>query len=576
MNLPQTMRAIVCAVIVALCAVGFTLQVNGSGGEVKPRETAGNTRQKPASKTAGGAVGAASRITAEQLKDYLDFIASDELEGRDTPSRGLDIAAKFIALNLSRWGLKPAGDQGGYFQRIPLRRYRIDAAQTSLKLNDQGFNCGDDFLALPTKYAGTASGQLVYAGDGWMIKAKNINAYHGVDVKGKIVIATDAGMPPGASGADLIGKIGESWDSLSTYTRRNGAAGIIYIPSRDTLANWERHRQERLAQSRLAALSFEEPGGLEELLTYPRFPIVIASTTLANALLRGEGRDVAEFFARNSVGQLPPPFALDPDKKLSITVGLKSEDASAQNVVAVIEGSDPTLKHEYVTVGAHYDGWVSPPTGAAQPDTIYNAADDNGSGTVALLSMAEAFMRARRPKRSILFIWDAGEERGLLGSYHFTANPPIPLDKIVAHFNIDMIGRTRRGDGAPSDEETAGPNEVFVIGPRSMSTDLSELVDRVNLSYLNLKLNYRYDNVNDMRFFPRSDHAPYLQQGIPVISWFTGSHVDYHRPSDSSDKIDYRKMERITRTIFVAAWSLADAARRPRIDRPLPPGVGRK
>ncbi len=213
--------------------------------------------------------------------------------------------------------------------------------------------------------------------------------------------------------------------------------GIIYIPSRDTLANWERHRQARLAQSRLAALSFEEPGGMEELLTLPRFPVVIASEALANALLRGEGRDVTEFFARNAEGQLPPSFALDPNKKLNITVGLKSEDASAQNVVAVIEGGDPALKHEYVTIGAHYDGWVGPPS---QPDAIYNAADENGSGTVALLSMAEAFMRAPRPKRSILFIWDAGEERGLLGSYHFTANPPVPLDKIVAHFNIDMIG----------------------------------------------------------------------------------------------------------------------------------------
>ncbi len=525
--------------------------------------------------------GAAELITAEQLKDYLDFIASDELEGRDTPSRGLDIAAKFIALNLSRWGLKPmgdraAGDQRSYFQRIPLRRYRIDAAQTGIEFNGQRFNCGDDFLASPTKFAGTASGQLVYVGDGWMIKAKNINAYHGVDVKGKIVIATEEGYPPGVSGADLIGKIGESWDSLSTYTRRNGPVGIIFIPSRNTLANWERRRQERLAQSRLAALSFEEPSGVEELLTYPRFPIVIASEALANALLRGEGRDPAEFFARDGAGRLPPSFALDPNKKLSITVGLKSEDASAQNVVSMIEGGDLALKHEYVTIGAHYDGWVGSPTGAAQPDTIYNAADDNGSGTVALLSMAEAFMRAPRPKRSILFIWDAGEERGLLGSYHFTANPPVPLDKIVAHFNIDMIGRTSHGSGAQADEGLLGPNEVFVIGPRSLSASLSELVDRANLSYLNLKLNYRYDNVNDMRFFPRSDHAPYLRQGIPVISWFTGSHEDYHRPSDSADKIDYRKMERITRTVFFTAWSLADAAGRPRIDKPFPPGVGSK
>ncbi len=574
MNLQPVIRAAACAAIVATLLV--------SAGWFTTRPVAGQETKEQTLR------GAAERVTAEQLKDYLDFIASDELEGRDTPSRGLDIAAKFIALNLSRWGLKPMGDQAtgdrrSYFQRIPLRRRRIDAAQTSLDLNGQRFNCGDDFLPFPTKFAGTVSGQLVYVGDGWMIKAKNINAYHGVDVKGKIVIATDVGMPPGAGSADLIGKIGEDWDSLSTYTRRNGAVGAIYIPSRDTLANWERQRQARLAQSRLEALSFDEPGGLggmEELLTLPRYPLLIASEALANALLRGEGRDVKEFFARDDAGRLPPSFALAPGKKLSVTVGLKSEDAGAQNVVAMIEGDDPALKHEYVTIGAHYDGWVAPSSGASgeaiRADTIYNAADDNGSGTVALLSMAEAFMRGPRPKRSILFIWDAGEERGLLGSYHFTANPPVPLDKIVAHFNIDMIGRTRRGAEAPGNEDGTEPNEVFIIGPRSMSTDFSELVDRVNNSYLNLKLNYRYDNANDMRFFPRSDHTPFLQQGIPVISWFTGSHEDYHRPSDSADKIDYRKMERIARAIFFTAWSVADAARRPLIDRPLPPGVGGK
>lgn len=581
MNLPQTMRVIVCTAIVALCAAGFTLKVNGSGGGIKYDGTAGNTQQKPASRTAAAAVGAAEHITAEQLKDYLDFIASDELEGRDTPSRGLDIAAKFIALHLSRWGLKPVGDQvagdgKSYFQRIPLRRDRIDPAQTSLKLNDRRFSFGDDLLALPTGFAGTTGGPLVYVGDGWMIKAKNINAYQGIDVKGKILIANNAGLPPGVSEADLTGTLGEDWDYPLTYARRHGAAGIILIPSRDSLANWERQRQARLEQTHLAALSLEEPGGPELVLSWPRVPIITASGALTRSLLGGEGRDPAEFFGRNAEGKLPPSFALDPNKKLSITVGLKSEAAATQNVVAMVEGSDPVLKHEYVTIGAHYDGAVGPTTGAAQPDGIYNAADDNASGTVALLAMAEALMRAPRPKRSILFIWDAGEERGLLGSYHFTVKPIVPLDKIVAHFNIDMIGRTRNGEATAANEGLAGPDEVFVVGPRSLSTSLSVLVDAVNRSYLNLKLNYRFDNVNNEHFFPRSDHVPYLQQGIPILSWFTGLHEDYHKPSDSADKIDYRKMEKITRTLFVTAWSLADAAKRPLIDQPLPQGFGKK
>lgn len=277
--------------------------------------TAGNKQQKPASKAAAAAFDAAAHITAERLKDYLDFIASDELEGRDTPSRGLDIAAKFIALSLSGWGLKPvgdqaAGDQRSYFQRIPLRRDRIDAAQTSLKLNDQSFNWGDDFLTIPTSFAGTAGGPIVYVGDGWMIKAKNINPYQGIGVKGKILITTNLGLPPGVSEADLSGTLGESWDYPLMYARRRGAAGIILIPSRDRLANWERQRKVRLEQSHLAAPSLEEPGGPELALAWPRVPIVIASAALTNALFRGEGRDPAEFFERNAEGLPTRPTRL--------------------------------------------------------------------------------------------------------------------------------------------------------------------------------------------------------------------------------------------------------------------------
>jgi hypothetical protein len=565
MNLQQTGRAIAGAAIVALCAAGFMLRANDLGGGSKQAGEVGDTRQNPASKSA-------AHITAEQLKDYLDFISSDELEGRDTPSRGLDIAAKFIALHLSRWRLKPMGDAGTYFQRIQLRRDRIDQAQSSIKLNDQSFTCGDDFLTLLSGFAGTKIGPLVYVGDGWMIKAKNINPYQGIDVKGKILITNNTGLPPGVTEADLSGKPGEGWDYSSMYAQRNGAAGIILIPPPETLSNWDRQRQARLEQSYIAALSLEEPGAPELLLSLPRLPIVVASTALTNALFRGEKRDPSEFFRRNAEGKLPPSFELDPNKKLTLTLALKSEAASTQNVVAVVEGSDPVLKNEYVTIGAHYDGAVGQPTPA---DAIYNAADDNGTGTVALLAMAEALVSGPRPKRSIMFIWDAGEERGLLGSYHFTARPPVPLDQIVAHFNIDMIGRTRNGAATPANEGLAGPNEVFVVGPRTLSTGLSELIDSVNRSYLKLDLNYRFDNANHQFFFPRSDHLPYLQQGVPIISWFTGLHEDYHRPSDSSDKIDYQKMERIARTLFVTVWSLADANKRPRIDRSLPYRIGK-
>ena len=299
------MRAIACAAIVALCAAGFMLKANHVGGGSKQAGAVEDTGQNPASKSA-------AHITAEQLKGYLEFISSDELEGRDTPSRGLDIAAKFIALHLSRWGLKPMGDPGSYFQRIQLRRDRIDQAHTIIKLNDQSFNCGDDFLTLLSGFAGTKVGPLVYVGDGWMIKAKNLNPYQGIDVKGKILITNNVGLPPGVSDADLSGKPGETWDYPAMYAQRHGAAGIILIPPQETLSNWGASAPGE-ARTKLHRRSL--PGGTRRPgrapLSLPRLPIVIASAALTNALFRGEKRDPAEFSgAMPKVNCRPPSISI--------------------------------------------------------------------------------------------------------------------------------------------------------------------------------------------------------------------------------------------------------------------------
>jgi Zn-dependent M28 family amino/carboxypeptidase len=239
--------------------------------------------------------------------------------------------------------------------------------------------------------------------------------------------------------------------------------------------------------------------------------------------------------------------------------------------VAVFEGSDPMLKNEYVALGAHYDhvGVGIPVNG----DAIYNGADDDGSGTTALLAMAEALAKARtRPKRSVLFVWHTGEERGLWGSRYFTSYPTLPLDKIVTQLNIDMIGRSRKeGDTDPRNSELTGPNEIYVIGSKMMSTDLGALVENVNKQYLNLTYDYRYDDPGDPnRFFFRSDHYNYARKGIPIAFFFDGEHADYHKPGDSVDKIDFQKMEKVTRTIYLTLWEVANRPTRPVVDRQLP------
>jgi Zn-dependent M28 family amino/carboxypeptidase len=206
-------------------------------------------------------------------------------------------------------------------------------------------------------------------------------------------------------------------------------------------------------------------------------------------------------------------------------------------------------------------------------DQIYNGADDDGSGTTALLGMAEALARAPvRPKRSVLFVWHCGEEKGLWGSRYFTENPTVPLDHIVAQLNIDMIGRSKKeGDTNPKNKELTGPNEVYLIGSTMMSTELGELVETVNKSFLNINFDRRYDDPADPnRFFFRSDHFNYARKGIPIIFFFDGVHEDYHQVGDSPDKIDYQKMEKITRTVYMTMWEVGNRATRPKVDKPLP------
>ena len=523
--------------------------------------------------SASAAVPASARqsaelITSAQLRDYLYFVASDEMEGRDTPSRGLNTVAKFIALNLSRWGIKPAGDNGTYFQKIVLRRSKLDGPKTEAELNGRKFTFGDDFYAALS--AGTASGQLVYVGHGWVIKNKNIDAYRGVDIKDKIVVFYGGGLPKGASLADLTGSQGTDWDTPSEYAWKHGAKGAIIIPDSRVLTNLTARRQVVLEQRG----TFNPQNSEQEAAETSQIPMITASPAMIQALFEGEKMAATEIFNRREAGDPGESFELSAQKRMTFTVANTFEETQTQNVVGILEGSDPVLKNEYVAVGAHYDhvGMRAAASAVTNNDKIFNGADDDGSGTVSVLAMAEALSHSpQRPKRSVLFIWHTGEEKGLWGSQYFTDNPTVPLEKIITQLNIDMIGRSKRaGDTTPANRTLSGPNEIYVIGSKMMSTDLGQLSEAVNKNYLNLAFNYLYDNPTDPnRFFFRSDHFNYARKGIPIIFYFDGEHEDYHKTSDSPDKIDYQKMEKVARTIYVTLLELANSKARPRVDKPL-------
>jgi Zn-dependent M28 family amino/carboxypeptidase len=517
-------------------------------------------KNAPATVTAQRGVDA---ITAGQMRDYLTFIASDEMEGRDTPSRGLDTTAKFLAMNLARWGFKPAGDNGTFLQRIDLRRDRIDGNQTKVELNGRVLTAGRDYL--PAGGSGDIKGQLVFAGNGWYLKSKSIDAYNGVDPTGKIaVIFGSPNIRPRAISQADLGKQGEDSLNPNDYARKRGAIGIIYVPDFQYIANWERNRQRIMERGSIAVAKFLTP-------TNAPLPSIVISPEIANALFMGEAQSAAGIFNASYESEMPAPFLLRSTKSMNINILSSYETVPTQNVVAVWEGTDPVLKEEYVALGAHYDhvGICAPGTA----DPICNGADDDGSGTTALLSMAEALAKApTRPKRSVLFVWHCGEEKGLWGSRYFTEYPTVPLDRIVTQINIDMIGRSKTADDTNErDKELTGPESIYLIGSTMMSTELGELVDTVNKSYLNIGYDRRYDDPGDTnRFFYRSDHFNYARKGIPIIFFFDGVHQDYHRPGDSPDKIDYQKMERVTRTVYMTLWEVANRPTRPKVDKPLP------
>ena len=519
----------------------------------------------------------AEEITAAQISSYLHFVASDAMGGRDTPSQGLDVTAEFLKMNLQRWGFKGAGDNGTFFQKIALRRDGVNAAETFVTVGGQKFEYGEDLVRVSGTTTGTLSPKIVYAGNGWMIKSKNLDPYAGIDVKDKIIAVFGEGqvggrglvpLPAGVTQADLTGTRGTDWADVVTYAREKGAAGVMVLSSNFLNDNWEAITQNfgrsRTVVDRLTPATPAGPAA-------PAQPTVfIASRKLTNAIFAGE--------AANPTAGATNSF--DVNKAFSVSISLKPETVYTQNVVALWEGSDPVLKNEMVAIGAHYDHVGTNPNAPGE-DKIWNGADDDGSGTVAVLSIAEALAKAKvRPKRSVLFVWHAGEEKGLWGAEYFNKFPTVNIKNVIAQLNIDMIGRSldpakviKCGPGVRRcNEELSKANEIYVIGSEMMSSTLGAITKGTNDAYLKLEYNYKYDDPKDPnRFFFRSDHYHYAVNGIPITFWFDGVHEDYHQPEDHPDKIDYQKMEKVTRTIFLTMWELTDLKERPKIDKQLPP-----
>ena len=293
-------------------------------------------------------------------------------------------------------------------------------------------------------------------------------------------------------------------------------------------------------------------------------------------------------FEGAAAGATLETFALNAEKKLTLQIKVAEEKGHTENVIAMLEGSDPVLKNEYVVLSAHLDHVGAQRRRTRTGDTVFNGADDDGSGSCGLLAVARAFAtgaaKGMRPKRTLIFLWVTGEEKGLWGSRYFNQFPPVDITKVVANLNLDMIGRTRTpGYVDPPTYKLVAPGEIFVVGPNISSDDLNRTLETVNSSYQKLKLDHFYDvtapdathdnlgpGTAGQRIFYRSDHYNFAKMGIPTAFFTTGIHPDYHRLGDTPDKLDYAEMAAVSKTVAATGWVLANAKSRPKLNEKLP------
>jgi hypothetical protein len=491
----------------------------------------------------------ASLITQADIKAQMYFLASDDMAGRDAGSTGGRIAANYIAAEFARLGLKPAGDRQTYFQNLELVRYDLDIPNMGLKAKIDGreksFAHGQDFnWARQSGKSATVSGQLVFVGYGVNAPEYGYNDFAGMDLHGKILLVLN-GEP---QGTDPKSKFKGMWGTMHGYAhykteqlRKTGAAGALMVTVGPPL---------RLP--RKASGPTNGGGGPENLISLntsfwdiPTFSIGAAT---ANQLLHGLK---IEELAKEIDADGKPHSRAIPGVEVTMNKAVKNDKVVAsRNVLGILEGSDPVLKNEYVIVTAHYDHV------GVMNGLIYRGADDNASGTIGVMQIAKAFVEGKvKPKRSILFAVFEAEERGLLGAAYYVEHPVVPLAQTVANLNMDMIGRD---EDSPTWNTTPeqNTNAVNIVGTL-YNPELRKVIEASNRN-VDLKLDYKTDGQDKEGWFARSDHFPFAIHSIPMVLFNTGENADYHTENDRPEKINYVKMEKIVRLIFLATENVAN------------------
>lgn len=470
----------------------------------------------------------AQEINEKDARKHLTILASDEFEGRDTGKPGGQKAAQYIADEFKKLNLG-APVSNNYFQ--PVELIETGFAVTDFRIDGESFQLGNGYYITGSGGEKTInSNNIVFIGYG--ISTDKYDDLQGIDIEGKVVLLINESRTTA------------NQQRLKDIIAKNPMLIMAVSSEVDPFLESYGHT---LDKSRLMLK--------DDYKVAPySIPVAHLSPAFANTFLKKSGTSVEKLKELIRTNGKPATQVL----KINVSAAFGSyiKPVESPNVLGYLEGTD--LKDELLVISAHYDHV------GVEDGQIFNGADDDGSGTTGVLEMARAFSKSKEdgdgPRRSILFLAVTAEEKGLLGSDYYTRYPVFPLKNTISNLNIDMIGRID-----PSHE--SDPNYIYLIGSDKLSSELHEISEKANSLYTKLSLEYKYNAPNDPeRIYYRSDHYNFAKHGIPVIFYFNGVHADYHKPSDTVDKINFELLVKRTRLVFHTAWEIANRDNRLVVD----------
>jgi hypothetical protein len=470
----------------------------------------------------------AKTITANDLKKHLSVIASAEMEGRNTPSPGLEKAADYITTQFKAFGLK-AGNNGSFRQTYLLQKDSVSTM--SLSINGKEYTAYTDYAPYFFQNNKVHFTFNEYAFVGYGIVDENRNDYNNIDVRDKLVVLV-SGSPKNYT-SSKTGRLSPAFlTNKIRAAQEKGAKAVLIVT-------------DKLPARVGSRSSYRPQVSNGQRNANAATPVFYINENVA-ADVSGENLQTILSALDNGSAPLGMQTA-----NVKMDYETAETAANASNVIGIVEGSDK--KDEYVIITAHYDH-----VGKDADGNIFYGADDDGSGTVSVIEMAQAFAQAKKagkgPRRTVIFMTVSGEEKGLWGSEYYSSHPVFPLEKTSVDLNIDMIGRT----GTVYLNDADAENYVFVIGDDKLSTDLTPITDDANTKYTKLKLDRRYNGDDPERFYYRSDHFNFAKNGVPAIFYFDGVHADYHKITDTVDKINFSLMAKRAQLVFYTAWEMAN------------------